>query len=46
MLIKTARNKRSGGCILQIFIIEIQFKRDIYFLFDVECYSTHFDIVR
>ena len=46
ILIKTTRNKTSGGYILQIFFIEIQCIRNIYFSFNFGWYSIHFDIVR
>ena len=51
MLIKTKRNKKSGGYILQIFVrsplkLEIQCKKGMYFRFDFSWYSIYFDIVR
>ena len=53
-LVKTTRNKRSGGSILQVFIkwdvlcskLEIQNKRGMSFSSDFCWYSIHFDIVR
>ena len=47
----TTRNKRSGGCILQIFIrstsktCKIQWKKGMYFSFDFGWCSTHIDFV-
>ena len=51
MLIKTTKNKRHGGCILQIFIrsvtskLEIQCKKGMYFSIDFCWYDIHVNIV-
>ena len=49
MLIKTTRNKRSGGLYLTNFYelqkLGIQCKNGIYFSFDFGWYSFHLDVV-